>query len=391
MTGAARLSAAAVAAAVFLGSWLAIHEGFYARDRLDDTPVYERYGEAMRDGQVPYRDFAVEYPPAALPAFVLPTFVDDYEGAFEWLMAACGLLLVAALAWARASPPALAFAALWPLALGSVALARYDLWPVALTAGALAALLNGRNRLGAGVLGLAAAAKLFPAVLAPLAAVWIWRRAGPRAALVGGGVFVAVLAAAFMPFAVLGAGGLAESFGRQLSRPVQIESLWGAMLILRQDVEVVSSHGSQNVAGTLGDAVGIAATVVQLTALVAVWLSFARGPATRERFVRYAALALVTLVALGKVLSPQFLIWLIPVVALAGLGPMLVLGAALVLTQVWFPFRYWDYARTLDEAVTWLVLARDLVLVALSGLLLAAARRRSPARPRRTPPPRPRS
>src|SRR5947207_10786789 len=37
-----------------------------------DTPVYEKYGDAMADGKVPYRDFRVEYPPAALPAFVLP-------------------------------------------------------------------------------------------------------------------------------------------------------------------------------------------------------------------------------------------------------------------------------------------------------------------------------
>ena len=47
-----RLVSAAGAAAVFLVSWGLLHHGFYARDQIVDTPVYERYGEAMTDGQV---------------------------------------------------------------------------------------------------------------------------------------------------------------------------------------------------------------------------------------------------------------------------------------------------------------------------------------------------
>jgi hypothetical protein len=308
-------------------------------------------------------------------------------------MAACGVALIFAVAVIDRRWAVLGFAALWPLALGSVALARYDLWPAALTAGALAAFLSGRDRLGAGVLGLAVAAKIYPAALVPLLAVWLWRR-GKLA--VCSAIFAGVLLAAFLPFAILGPEGLASSFGRQLSRPLQIESLWAAALIaLPLDVEMVGSHGSQNVAGALGDAVGAVATVVQLAVLVAIWVAFARGPASRERLIRYAALVLVAFVAFGKVLSPQFLIWLIPVVPLAGLSPALLLGAALVLTQTWFPYRYWDYARNFDETVTWLVLVRDLVLVALLVVLsrsrLEPLRTRWPFRRSRTPPAPPRS
>jgi hypothetical protein len=84
-------------------------------------------------------------------------------------------------------------------------------------------------------------------------------------------------------------------------------------------------------------------------------------------------------VALGKVLSPQFLIWLVPVVVLARRwSANAMLAAALVLTQLWFPFRYWDLVRELDPRVSWLVLARDLVLVALVATLARVVR--EPAR-----------
>jgi hypothetical protein len=86
------------------------------------------------------------------------------------------------------------------------------------------------------------------------------------------------------------------------------------------------------------------------------------------------------------VLSPQFLIWLIPLVPLVplvrgrrGLEASALLAAALVLTQLWFPYRYWDLALEFDTAASWLVLARDLVLV---GLTLLLAIRVAPARAR---------
>src|SRR3954453_17331657 len=139
------LAAGLVALAVFAAAWALLHHGFYRRDQIVDTPVYQRYGDAMLDGQLPYRDFRVEYPPAALPVFLLPAIGDGhdertYRRNFERLMAVCGLLAMAGVAIAlsalRAEPErllaALGFAALAPLALGSVILTRFDLWASAL-------------------------------------------------------------------------------------------------------------------------------------------------------------------------------------------------------------------------------------------------------------------
>jgi hypothetical protein len=382
----------AVALVAFTAAWALLHVGFWADYRIVDTPVYEEYGEAMADGAVPYRDFDVEYPPGALPAFLVPELVapDDFAGAFEGLVWFWGALtvgfVVATLARIGVRPPRLVFVpllvALAPLLLGSLVLTRYDLWPAALVAAALATLAAGRERLGAGVLAVAVAAKIYPLVLLPVALVWVAQRSGRRAALAVLGVFAAVLAAIVLPFAVVAPGGLADSLTAQLGRPLQIESLAGGVLLAAKQVgvyepTVVSSHGSQNLAGGLPDALATAQTVAGVVALLAVWVAFARRPRGREGLLLGSAAALAAFVAFGKVLSPQFLVWLVPVVPLvagaAGLAAAAVLGAALVATQGWFPHRYWDVVDL--QAIGWLVLVRDLLLVALFAVLLTALAR----------------
>jgi uncharacterized membrane protein len=394
------LAAGLVALAVFGFAWALLHRGFYARDQIVDTPVYQRYGDAMLDGQVPYLDFRVEYPPAALPVFLLPAIGDGhdertYRRHFERLMVLCGLLAIAGVAIAltalHAEPErlfaALGFAALAPLALGSVILTRFDLWPTALLVLGLAAVLAERKRTGLGVLGLAAAAKIFPAVVVPPALVYVWRRHGRREALVCTAVFAGVLAICFLPFVRLSPGGVWDSLQRQADRPLQIESLGSSFLLVAHQfgawtVHLNLSHGSQNQSGSLANALAAIQSVVQALVVVALWIGFGRGPATPERFVRYSAACVAAFVAFGKVLSPQFLIWLIPLVPLVrgrrGLAASAVLAAALVLTQLWFPYRYWDLALRQDAFASWLVLARDLALVALVAVL--AIPRREPAR-----------
>jgi hypothetical protein len=95
-----------------------------------------------------------------------------------------------------------------------------------------------------------------------------------------------------------------------------------------------------------------------------------------------AAAVLVAFVALGKVLSPQFLIWLVPLVPLVagrrGVAAGLLLGVAMVTTQLWFPYRYWDLVHEFDAAASWLVLLRDLVLVGLLLVLLRGTGRGLP-------------
>ena len=394
-----RLTYAAVA--VFLASLAVLHWGFYQHNLILDTVEYHRYGTAMLHGQAPYRDFGVEYPPGALPAFAVPAIGHDgfslYNREFQILMALCGVGALTAMTLALRSlaasgerlAAALAFAALAPLVLGSVIVYRYDLWPAALAVAGLAGVLAGRQRLGFASLGLGIAAKLFPAVLLPPALAYVWRTRGRREALLCLGAAAAVVAVVILPFLALAPHGVWTSVERQATRPLQIESLASGVLLAAHQVgglaiTMESSRGSQNLTGSLPDALGTASSALLVLALLGIWAAAARGPATPERLVRFSAASVVAFIALGKVLSPQFLIWLIPLVPLVrgrrGLVASALLGLALLLTQLWFPIRYWELVA-FEAVPSWLVLARDLVLLALLAVLLVPTGT-EPAQPR---------
>jgi hypothetical protein len=400
-------AAAFAAIALFVVSWTLLHVGFYKHKQLLDTPVYQRYGNAIADGKVPYRDFDLEYPPGALPVFAVPGLAEPgrnqqvstgFRRSFETIMWLCGAAALAAMAVTlralRRSPvniwAALCFAAIAPLLLGSVVLSRFDLWPAAIVAGALAALVSGRLRLGHLLLGLGVAAKLYPAVLVPLGFAFVWKRAGRREALACLGLALVVVVAIFAPFVVLSPSGVWHSLSVQLRRPLQVESLGSALLLVGHHVFGVAvtgetNFGSQNLVGPAADWWARSSAVFQAGVLVWIWAAFARGKGDAEALVRSSAAVLCVFIAFGKVLSPQFLIWLIPVVPLVrgrrGLGAGALLAVALVLTQIWFPFRYYRLSLDFEAGLSWVLLARDLTLVALVAVLVVSLRRTTATRP----------
>ncbi len=398
---------ALLASAVFVAAAVAVTVAWQLLGHaITDVPLYRTYGERIASGLVPYRDFAFEYPPGALPALVLPALVTDsltaYRVVFAAEMAVLGALGVLLLAeglrgLGRTGTDrrvVLATVALLPLLLGGVILTRFDLLPAALVALALALLLAGRLRAGALIVGLGIAVKLYPVLLVPLLAITAWRKGGRRELGIVVGLAALPALLAYLPFAVLAPDGVLDSIGRQLGRPLQIESLGsGVLLALHHAFGLslgwASGSGSQNLTGTGPDVVAVLLAIGQVVAVALVWASFARGPATPERLARHAAAAVVAFVALSKVLSPQFLVWLVLLVPLVG-GPrsraalwLAVLACAL--TAAWFPVRYWELVREFDPLASWLVLARGMTLLALLAVLTwpaterARARSRSPA------------
>jgi hypothetical protein len=373
----AGVAAALAGIVLFAGSASLPSVGLLDEEQIGDTPAYARHGTAILDGRVPYRDFYLEYPPGALPVFVVPA-VGGEEGYARRFKALALLLggavvagVVATLAAARA-PAAHVFAAaalvgVAPAALGPVFLVNYDVWPALLVLAALALTARGRAVAGAAVLGLAAAAKVYALVLLPLL---LLRTRSHRVVY----AFGAGLAAAFVPFAALAPGALGNNMLELARRPLQIESLGSSLLLAAHHLGVYqpsvnSDYNSQNLGGALPTVVGTFSSVAVVATVAAVTVLFARSPESTHRLFIAAAAAVVGVVAFGKILSPQFLIWLVPLVALVpSVAAYTLLLAAMILTHVWFPSRYGELVAL--ESVSWIVLARNLVLLALLAVLV---------------------
>jgi Glycosyltransferase family 87 len=397
------LLAAALAAAVWFGAME--HLGPWQQGQIVDTPTYLRYADAFADGHLPYRDVQVEYPPLAfaviLPPRLAGTGYDTFTSAFSALMGVC--LAVAAAATAAAAAAlgrsrtrqlaAGAFVAVGPALAGSVSLTRFDLWPVALVALALWALAARRDGMAGALLGLAVAAKLWPALALPAALAVAARRGALRPAALGAALGAGV------PFAFalgLSPGGLWHALSLQGGRPVQIESLAAAALASLSAIgiggpySVVTSSGSQNLSGGLVGVVGGLSTALSLVTIAAALVLGVRAArrardehAAISELARFTLAAVAAGIAFGHVLSPQFVLWLLPFPLLVAgrRGSLLAALTALacLLTLEEFPGRYWQYADGLDGGVAALILVRDLVLVAI--VVAAALPLRAPLRP----------
>lgn len=390
MTRAARGTWLAVAvAAVLLGISFYVLIAWLEHGQLADTPIYADYAKGVRGGLLPYRDFAFEYPPAALPPMLLANYLSwSYATSFAVLMGICGagciVLAASALRAVNAGTErtwlALIAIGIAPLALGSLFDTRYDLWPTLLAVGGLAALTRERPILSGGLLGLGFAAKLWPAVLVPIAVAYLWRRRGRRSAVLHVAAFAGVAVACFLPFVILAPHGVRAMFADQLDRPLQVESLGAAVLMAAhhfglRPLTTLSTHGAQGLSGRGAGLAADLSTLFEVVAVVTIWIIFARrrNP-DREAVLLAAAAAVAALVAFDRVLSPQYLIWIVPFIPLVrgarGFYASMALFVALGLTQTYFPRHYWGLADTYQSPYSWYLLARDLALVAMAVILV---------------------
>ncbi|HEV2812530.1 MAG TPA: glycosyltransferase 87 family protein [Solirubrobacteraceae bacterium] len=359
---------------------------------VSDLYLYNSVAELIADGRLPYLDFDFEYPPlAALPLWLanVPGGGEEgYEIAFGALMLACALVLQAltgALAGARAAW----LLVLLPIALGASMRTHYDLLPAAILAGALLLFARERPVWAFAVLGLGTVTKLYPALVVPIAAVWLVARGEERAALQGVAAFAAVVVAVSLPF--LG-DGYVEQVRFHLERPVQIESTPASVLFAVGESGVTGypirhdRFKSNGLEGGYDDEVQIVfAALLAATLLAIVWLA-GRGRDVRH-LVLCAFAAVLAFVALGKVLSPQFMVWLAPFAAICAVWrlwwPASLCAGAFALTLAEFPSRYFDLVRE-DNGIVLVVALRNLLLVAALMATLAAlarsTRRAGPAR-----------
>ncbi len=340
------------------GGWLADHPehyrgGFNTTVTYDPT-LYENWAAEVRQGRTAYGDVKIEYPPGSLPFMIAPLLKSaghPYLPRFIGLMLAvdvvglAGLLVIARRSRSWWGP--WAWTLLVPM-LGPIAYTRLDMVPAVAIIWALER-AQAQGWFGAGGwLGFGAVAKIYPGILVPLllASRWRWKW---RILLGAVSVFILFL----LPF-VGSLPGLWDSVvGYHTQRGLQIESTWGITMLASghfgHTVQAVLDHGSWNAFGEGSSTLKSISVVMSAGVLVGgIWLAAKR--VHRESMaglavVMFATLALI--LAVGTVFSPQFMLLLSALAAVSASlcvrevrVPLVLMGAANVLSQLVYPFHY---------------------------------------------------
>jgi hypothetical protein len=289
----------------------------------------------------------LEYPPLTILFFSLPLFVPlpYYSLAFALLM----LLIVGIVHWLlnRFHSQQAAWRLLLYLGLGAGVLVqvRFDLLPAACMLLCLIAADRKRWGIAYSALAIGVLLKLYPLIALPALFIaeqhassapasysipgsaenspWFRypiRRYVPRWHWKHIGLFSGIVMGVSGCFALLNLQETLDGPVRYLiQRPTQIESLQGSLLWLAHDVgipfQIVFSYGSLNIISPLASMLSWSGTGMCILGSLCIF----RLQWRQRLSLGQAMIALlILLITTGKVFSPQYLIWVIPLVAYVG-------------------------------------------------------------------------
>ncbi|MHB9862423.1 glycosyltransferase 87 family protein [Streptomyces sp. YIM S03343] len=336
----------------------------------DVSVIYQSWYDVLRHGSFPSGDVTWQYPPAAALAILSPGLLPflDYAGAF-FVLACLADLVVLVLLLRTGRRPGRTPRGAWvwvagvPL-LGPTVYARYD---VMVTAVAVAAVLAGARhpRVMGALAGFGALLKVWPALLLVGA---VRRRAWTAASVTVAGLSLLSTLAAPGAFAFVTA---------QRDRGTEVESLGALYFHVARHFgwqgQVLLHYGSIEFLGPYVDVVSTIA--LTLTGAVFGWLLLWRLLATRflpHTLAEAAFTAVLLFTVTSRVISPQYLVWLVGTGAVClcfragrmGWPVGLVLAASFV-TVLEFPLGFVHVVMSDPLGVT--------LLLVRNGLLVAAA------------------
>jgi hypothetical protein len=274
--------------------------------------------------------------------------------------------------------------------LGPVAAFRLDLVPAVLTALAVLAWQRDRPVPAAVALAAGAATKLYPLLLLPplLAQQWARGRRRVCATLGAATLTLAVLAG---PAFLAGPQGLLHSVRFQADRHTEVEAIWATLPLLLHvfwhlPLEVPNLGRAFVIIGP-GDALGAAGLPALLVACLVIYWRWWRVSRRRSRpadatdgeslLLGTAALVLSAAI-LTKVLSPQYLLWALPPLALLptrswwARAALYAFYCALPLTQWLFPDHFGELVGLLEPQAVMVLAVRNLLLLLAFAALLGS-------------------
>ncbi|MEE1928695.1 glycosyltransferase 87 family protein [Streptomyces sp. TRM 70351] len=355
----------------------------------DVSVIYQGWADVLRGGTFPVDDVTWQYPPgAALPVLspLLLPFLTYPVAFFAFACLADAVVLALLLAAARRPAGGRAGAWLWiagmPL-LGPTVYARYD---VMVTAVAVAALLAAARhpRLAGALVAFGALLKVWPALLLVGTAPGrqtraVWGAAAGTAAVLAG------LAAVVLP------GGWAF-LGAQRERGIEVESVGALVFHVSRHFgwpgEVRFNYGSMEFLGPHVQTVATASLLCTVAAFG--WLLWWRLRAehrTPSALADAAFAAVLLFTVTSRVISPQYLVWLVGLAAVClalrsrgQLVPAWLVLAATGVTLLEFPV-FFDAVVSSEPLGLLLLFARNGLLVAAALLSCAGLWRTTAAAP----------
>jgi hypothetical protein len=358
--------------------------------------------EAIQGGARPYDDQDLEYPPLSIPVIVAPALTgngnDHYESAFEWEMVGFDLAIVCLLALALRGDQRKVLSALGVYTVGvlavsgvflgssdidtaPLALARFDLVPALLVLAAGLARDRNRSATWSALLSTGAMVKAFPLLLYP---AWVRDERRPWRVVIAGIVPVLVAAAIVIAWGDDFGSAISYHTGRQLQAETVAATPFEIANDLGAGASIDFSGGSWNLVASGADlarALSIAALIVGYCGVL-----FA-GWRARTGHLQLATALLAVIVVFAPVLSPQFLLWLLPISAAAyGLSwENAVLLIALILTQLDLQYYGQLIAGLPASDFVWRLAARNVALLVYLCLVCIPIIRRGRDRPGAAP------
>jgi Glycosyltransferase family 87 len=338
----------------------------------DVKVIYQGWAQVLATGTFPLDDMTWQYPPLAALVMLLPRWLPwSYFTGFLALVLTCDALATWLLLRARRRGGSGAGVWLWVLAvplLGPTVLCRFDL---VVTVVAVAGLLAAARRpaLGGALAGVGAMLKVWP-VLTVLGAPRGRRTRDALAAVV-----VSALALGFV-FAVT-MNGAFSFLGFQEGRGVEVESLgalpFEAARPLGWHGRAAMNYGSVEM---LGSGVALVGTLmVALSAGAFGWLLLWRARARRWTAATppdAALTALLLFVVTSRVISPQYLVWLVGLAAVCLTSASTSQRPVAWLVLAACPFTFLEFPLLFADVMAFRPLG-SVALVVRNLLLLAAA------------------
>ncbi len=370
--------------------------GIYGAERSSDADLYYNYSSLMLDGQLPYRDLAVEYPPVALVLFILPDlFAQDFSAYIKaftveaLLFDLAGIVLIYLLARRLKlnTLTTLTVYTLCLLAIGPTVIEHYDIMPAVTVLASLYAFSRGWNKLTWALVAIGVLTKLYPAVVVPLLLIPQLRARQYRPVVSVAASFLVTTAAIVIPCLALSPHGFLDSFSYHAERGLQIESTYSSFILMGRSLgltslEVWHDYGSINIASPLADTLASLSPVIMALSLAIVYWLFYRRQADRQPVLNmmtsYWFISVLVFIISNKVLSPQFIVWLYPMIPLVtGYWrhlSWLVFIAVGLLTNYVFPGHYWELFLGLEPKVIGALFLRNMLLIALAILYVVFPR-----------------